>query len=661
MRGCALRKGCAIMPRMAKIANHPMTAFSLVLLPLLLIYASTLQTIPNGSSDYFMIDVGETQIVLNTWGSLHATGYPLYVISGNLLTGILRLLSVDPLLAAALVSLLWGVLLLALFYTLAVHLTGRRTISALATGLFGLTRTVWVHQVIAEIYSFGMVLVLLLLIVAVWRDPIPRRIYWLALIGGIGVAHHRATIVLAPALLFAVWGQLTAQPRKMPRIVLSSLVLGGLGLVQYGYMFLRGQTAAAWVYGEPGTWAGLWDQFIGAEASRFIGLPQTFDQLLANLALVNGVLIADLSLIGLIVGVGGLLLALRDARLRKAALTLLLAGGGSYLFHGLFYSDVLSALILQITVCVALGWVLAAVALLRFAPPAALPRADEAASDARWVFLSPLHVVQYRHGTAGIGTAAEQSALMPLLIYLTSFVAALLLFAANYPFITAITRDATGRQTIAIARQTPPNTTLMLDWGPRHFAVGIAQTLYGELPDVALVDHKADFSALAAARSLITPEWTFYSRSVEWWGERIGQPVYLRAVAPYLVEIATAPLLADHGGEAVRALFAAASCEAQRIVLEVDWYSPVVPAQDLSVFVHALSAEGAVIGQGDQAHPVYGWRPLTTWRAGEIVHDVYPVLVDAAAVQAVRYGLYRTVGGGFENVYEDQFTLVCDR
>ena len=49
------------------------------------VYLSTLQTIPNGSSHYFMIDVGETQIVLNEWGTLHATGYPLYVITGNLL------------------------------------------------------------------------------------------------------------------------------------------------------------------------------------------------------------------------------------------------------------------------------------------------------------------------------------------------------------------------------------------------------------------------------------------------------------------------------------------------------------------------------------------------------------------------------------------------
>ncbi len=30
-----------------------------------------------------MADVGETQMVLNLWGTLHATSYPLYAIIGN--------------------------------------------------------------------------------------------------------------------------------------------------------------------------------------------------------------------------------------------------------------------------------------------------------------------------------------------------------------------------------------------------------------------------------------------------------------------------------------------------------------------------------------------------------------------------------------------------
>lgn len=38
---------------------------------------------PSGGDHFYMADVGETQMVLNLWGTLHGTGYPLYAIIGN--------------------------------------------------------------------------------------------------------------------------------------------------------------------------------------------------------------------------------------------------------------------------------------------------------------------------------------------------------------------------------------------------------------------------------------------------------------------------------------------------------------------------------------------------------------------------------------------------
>src|SRR5687767_4924507 len=96
--------------------------FLLVLIVLLPIYFSTLQTIPNGSENYYMIDVGETQIVLNSWGTLHATGYPLYVMIGNVLVFGLRVLGISPAAAPGMVSLAWGILALALIYVLALQI-----------------------------------------------------------------------------------------------------------------------------------------------------------------------------------------------------------------------------------------------------------------------------------------------------------------------------------------------------------------------------------------------------------------------------------------------------------------------------------------------------------------------------------------------------------
>ena len=329
---------------------------------LLIAYLPTLQTIPNGSENYFMLDVGETQIVLNKWGTLHATGYPVYVIIGSSLVALLRAFGVSPATAPAVVSLLWGILALTMIYILALHLTKRVLLAAAVTVVYGLTRTVWIYNDIAEIYTMTLFLLLVLLALALWTPPIQGRVYWLALIGGIAVAHHRALMMVAPALIIAVWSDLIALIRKRPAALLILLGLGLLGLLPYLYLYLRAQAGAAWVYGEPGTLQGLIDQFMGREASRFIGMPASFDAVIANINLVNSVILTDLTIPGVIVGVVGLIVGLWTHR--RAAVVLIVSGAAAYLFHALFYTDILSALIFSVTLSLAFGWLFLAEGLL---------------------------------------------------------------------------------------------------------------------------------------------------------------------------------------------------------------------------------------------------------------------------------------------------------
>jgi hypothetical protein len=128
---------------------------------LLVAYLPLLQRLPNGSEHYFMIDVGETQIVLNRWGSLHATGYPLYVMTGSAAVAVLR----------AFGSLFWGLLTLTLVYGLAFHITRKVLLAAATTVLFGLTRTMWIHNEIAEVYTMTLFFMPLLLGVALSGSP----------------------------------------------------------------------------------------------------------------------------------------------------------------------------------------------------------------------------------------------------------------------------------------------------------------------------------------------------------------------------------------------------------------------------------------------------------------------------------------------------------
>jgi hypothetical protein len=633
--------------------------FALVLLVLLPIYLLTLQTHINGAEHYFMIDVGETQAVLNVWGTLHATGYPLYVMVSSALVALLRdVVGIPAAAAPAVTSLLYGVIALGLFYALVLRmlrksyqvsgastepsaLSAHHAISAspllipiVSTILFGLLRTVWVHQVIAEIYSFGLVILLALLWVAAHPSTgNPRRIYWLALIGGLGVFHHRALVMAAPALLYAVWRDFLPDglPRtwkahgiRILRTLGIALVIGLLGFLPYLYLPARASVDAPWVYGEPGTWNGFWDQFSGREASRFIGTVQGWEGLLANLGMVNGVLITDLTLPGLLAGLLGLALGLANPSRRRLALVLLLNALVPYLFHVTYYTDILSALILPVLVSLALGWALLA--------------------EQVWV---------------GFRGWQRMSIAVPTIVGGAAVMLGAALIAQNFPFIRELTTNATGLETIRLAEQTPPGSALMLDWGPRYFAVAFAHDVEGQLTGITPVDHKADFEAiLQAGQPLITPDFTFYNRPAAWWAERLGGPVYLSAAAPRLVRISTQPDLTTPP-EVIGVERESLVCGADSIALHVEWIGPAQSARDYSVFVHLLDLSGVVIAQADQTAPVYGWRATSSWLPGEVVGDVYPLVRSGEGVR-VRYGLYyQAADGSFVNDLVREVAVDC--
>ena len=58
------------------------------------LYLATLQRTVNGSDHGYTLDTGEIQVALNTAGTVHYTGYPLYTILSTLVTIILRSLGV---------------------------------------------------------------------------------------------------------------------------------------------------------------------------------------------------------------------------------------------------------------------------------------------------------------------------------------------------------------------------------------------------------------------------------------------------------------------------------------------------------------------------------------------------------------------------------------
>jgi hypothetical protein len=539
-----------------------------------------------------------------------------------------------------------------LIYTLAARVIGDnqdrafiRFLPAGMTLLFGLARMVWVHHTIAEIYTFGLLILAGLLLIALWDWQLVaghRRLYALAFLGGLGVFHHRALAMVAPALLYAVWrdfrgseshGGLKSNSIKIVSLSGLLLLIGLIGFLPYVYLPLRAQAGAAWVYGEPGTWDGFWDQFWGREASRFIAPPLNLDGILANFTLVSRVVLTDVTVPGLIAGLLGLWLGLRHPARRRAAITFLLSGGLAYGFHSLLYTDILAALILPITLSLAFGWLFLG----------------------EWALRRQLAVVS-------VQSSAFKRWRIRLIVGLGGAALGVLLLAQNFGFIGALTSDTTGLETIRMARGAPNGSTLMLDWGPRYFAVGFGRDVLSELPGIRLVSHKADFRKLVGEGLLVTPDFTFYNRPVAWWEQQLEKPVYLTSAAAHLVQINIQPVVADNlSGEGVQVRGESLICTSDALDLSVDWLAASPPERDWSVFVHLLDRDGNVLAQGDQAAPVYGWRPTTTWLVGEVVRDIYPLPRLVKGVK-IRYGLYyQAANGEFVNANVHELAVDCER
>ncbi|MBN1660812.1 MAG: DUF2723 domain-containing protein [Anaerolineae bacterium] len=169
-------------------------------------------------------DAGEFQFVPPLLGVAHPTGYPLYVLLGWVWTHLLpmgdvafRMNLFSAVAAAAAVGFFYLAALT--FLRLAVAPRGatfslpepplliHRSVAALAAATLAVTPTLWSQAVMAEVYGLHILLgVLFCYLLLGWgQRQDPRALRLAALILGLGLAHHRTTVLLAPAAIVYVW------------------------------------------------------------------------------------------------------------------------------------------------------------------------------------------------------------------------------------------------------------------------------------------------------------------------------------------------------------------------------------------------------------------------------------------------------------------------
>jgi hypothetical protein len=186
-------------------------------------------------------DAGEFQFVPWLPGIAHPTGYPLYVLLGWLWSHLLplgdvawRMNLLSAVCAAVAVMVLYRLTGLILAQVLPQTPAVARLVSAaVAAATFAVSQTFWLLSLIAEVYTLHVLLLGLMLWLALRAGVYQARrdTLLLALVFGLGLAHHVTTVLLIPALLVYLW--LAGVVRKTPVWWLQHGVVAAVPLLLY--------------------------------------------------------------------------------------------------------------------------------------------------------------------------------------------------------------------------------------------------------------------------------------------------------------------------------------------------------------------------------------------------------------------------------------------
>jgi hypothetical protein len=243
-------------------------------------------------------DQAEHQMMAAILGVPHATGYPLFTLLNALAV---RLpLAADLARRVTLMTALWSALAVMLAFIVTRKLTGRSLAALLAAASLAVSSEFWSLSVIAEVYTFQALLILLVwsYLLDWWAAPdSPRPLYLAALCAGIAISHHGSFVpIVGPALLLVValpllgaaglslrrWGRrgeaqaaLPSEASRAGSVIWRCLACGALGLTPWLYLaaqfalfhpfdYYRGEGLPYHYYwGNPTTWADVLNLALG--------------------------------------------------------------------------------------------------------------------------------------------------------------------------------------------------------------------------------------------------------------------------------------------------------------------------------------------------------------------------------------------------------------
>ncbi len=200
----------------------------------------------------------EFQVVIPLLGVPHPPGYPLYVLLGKVWTWLFPV--GDPAFRLNVLSAVLASCALVFMERFLFHVSQSVVGAWTAVVLVAIAPTFWAEATITEVYALHWLLLAALLYWG-WRmlvSPDPSRpLNMLALVVGLGLAHHRMILLLVPTVLYWVWQRRKAlSARGYPWVF--PLMLALLPLLLYAYIPLVGARVGSLDGTYVNTWKGFW-------------------------------------------------------------------------------------------------------------------------------------------------------------------------------------------------------------------------------------------------------------------------------------------------------------------------------------------------------------------------------------------------------------------
>ena len=552
------------------------------------------------------VDSEEYQQVAYTLGVAHSTGYPLYLILGKLFTTLVPVGNVAY--RMNLLSALLGAGAAVVVYLVAFQLTQRRAASLATTALYATNEAVWRQSGVASANPLNLLLIgLVLYCLVLWSERrIPLSVA--AFVFGLGLAHHRSILFLAPAIVIFV---LLVDPRilRQPRQILKNALWLAVPSFLYLYIPIAG-------YNSPwysNTWSGFIVEVFGNESGHFVSL--TFSGLAGILSAIGMYLHDSFGYVGLgliIVGAASMVPPYNRwaTSLRKAPVSLFLGLG------------VLSFLVFAILIM---------------------------GENDRYLVLPFFWLLFFF--AAGIG-AIEQLIQEWIRLPQARLGASMCIWAGLALFLAFPLGDrfrlvdwsSYNREyelwneifTLPI----PRGATIVGDWGQLN-AMRYMQRVENRRPDLQLVGTQYDPAPQTdAARAAFADGRAFYLSP----GVALPRGSYRYALLGPLLEVRDAPqmqppaaqkniamnsalALADFGISTALAPYAPETSIApgRTVRVALDWHA-VEPVKNFLVRLQLYDPTARLVAQKDEP-PVRGLYPASEWQRGEYVSDVHNFLI----------------------------------